>query len=171
MRRLLNASTHRCFGKGTAVLFWNSDRAVDKGNQPSILDRALWQLDVLPCRLLKAESLQPYPLASTLEGDTVNWTALIVQLISGAAGGNIVGAIAKKLSLGPVGNSIAGIVGGGIGGQLLGALMGGGAAAAPAAGGFDIGSLVAQIGGGGIGGAILMAIVGAIRNAMANKTA
>jgi hypothetical protein len=88
-------------------------------------------------------------------------------LISGAAGGNIAGALLKKLSLGPVGNSIAGIVGGGIGGQLLGMLMGGGGA--PAAGGFDIGSLVAQIVGGGIGGAILMAIVGAIRNAMAKS--
>ena len=118
----------------------------------------------------------------------MNITALIVQLISGAAGGNIAGALLKKLSLGPVGNSIAGIVGGGlravdpvgdrpdrldqivgggVWGQLLGMLMGGGAA--PAAGGFDIGSLVAQIGGGGIGGAILMAIVGAIRNAMAKS--
>ncbi len=100
----------------------------------------------------------------------MNITALIVQLISGAAGGNIAGGLLKKLSLGPVGNSIAGIVGGGIGGQLLGMMMGGGGAAAPAAGGFDIGSLVAQIGGGGIGGAILMAIVGAIRNAMAKPT-
>jgi hypothetical protein len=98
----------------------------------------------------------------------MNMTALIVQLISGAAGGNIAGALLKKLSLGPVGNSIAGIVGGGVGGQLLGMLMGGGGA--PAAGGFDIGSLVAQIGGGGIGGAILMAIVGAIRNAMAKPS-
>jgi hypothetical protein len=86
---------------------------------------------------------------------TLNWTALIVQLVSGAAGGNIVGAIAKKLSLGPVGNSIAGIIGGAIGGKVLELAMGGGA----------------QIGGGGIGGAILMAIVGAIRNSMANKSA
>jgi hypothetical protein len=104
-----------------------------------------------------------------LEGDTMNITALIVELISGAAGGNIAGALLKKLSLGPVGNSIAGIVGGGIGGQVLGMLMGGGGAA-PASGAFDIGSLVAQIGGGGVGGAILMAIVGAIRNAMAKST-
>lgn len=95
----------------------------------------------------------------------MNMTALIVQLISGAAGGNIAGAVLKKLSLGPVGNSIAGVVGGGIGGQLLGMLTGGGAA--PAAGGFDVGSLVSQIGGGGVGGAILMVIVGLIKNAMA----
>jgi hypothetical protein len=37
---------------------------------------------------------------------------LIIQLISGAVGGNIAGAILKNLNLGPIGNSIAGIVGG-----------------------------------------------------------
>ena len=97
----------------------------------------------------------------------MNVTALIVQLISGAAGGNIAGALLKKLSLGPVGNSIVGVLGGGVGGQLLGMLAGGGGAAPAAAGGFDIGSLVSQIGGGGVGGAILMIIVGLIKNAMA----
>ena len=39
---------------------------------------------------------------------------LIIQLISGAVGGNIAGAILKNLNLGPIGNSIAGIVGGGL---------------------------------------------------------
>lgn len=47
---------------------------------------------------------------------------LIVQLISGAVGGNIAGSFMKNLSLGTVGNSLAGILGGGIGGQLLGLL-------------------------------------------------
>jgi len=42
---------------------------------------------------------------------------LIIQLISGAVDGNIAGAILKNLNLGPIGNSIAGIVGGGIGGE------------------------------------------------------
>ena len=54
---------------------------------------------------------------------------LIIQLIAGAVGGNIVGAAAKQLDLGPVWNSVAGIVGGGIGRQILGAMLGGGAAA------------------------------------------
>jgi hypothetical protein len=40
---------------------------------------------------------------------------LIIQLIAGAAGGNIVGALAKQRDLGPIWNSVAGIVGGGIG--------------------------------------------------------
>jgi hypothetical protein len=38
-------------------------------------------------------------------------TALIIQLISGALGGNAAGAASKDLSLGPLGNSIAGALG------------------------------------------------------------
>ena len=46
---------------------------------------------------------------------------LIISLISGAVGGNIAGGVLDEHSLGPLGNSIAGIVGGGLGGQLLSA--------------------------------------------------
>lgn len=41
---------------------------------------------------------------------------LIIQLVLGAIGGNLGGALLKNLSLGTIGNSIAGIVGGGLGG-------------------------------------------------------
>jgi uncharacterized membrane protein YeaQ/YmgE (transglycosylase-associated protein family) len=95
---------------------------------------------------------------------------LIISLISGAAGGNIAGSILKEQSLGPLGNSIAGIIGGGLGGQILTALLGVGGAAATAgtqAGGFDIGSLISQIAGGGVGGGILMIIIGFIKQAVA----
>ena len=97
----------------------------------------------------------------------MNITSLIIDLISGAAGGNIAGALLKKYNLGTVGNSIAGIVGGGLGGQLLGMLTGGGGAA-PAAG-IDLGSIVSNIAGGGIGGAILMIIIGLIKGAMSKS--
>ncbi len=43
---------------------------------------------------------------------------IIIQLIAGAAGGNVVAALAKQLDLGPLWNSVAGIIGGGIGGQI-----------------------------------------------------
>jgi len=44
----------------------------------------------------------------------------IISLVSGAAGGNIAGALLKNFSLGTLGNSIAGIGGGGgIGGAIL----------------------------------------------------
>ena len=45
---------------------------------------------------------------------------LIIQLIAGALGGNAAGAMLKTLNLGTAGNSIAGLVGGGLGGQILG---------------------------------------------------
>jgi len=99
----------------------------------------------------------------------MNIVALIIQLISGAVGGNIAGAILKKYDLGPLGNSIVGIIGGGLGGQLLSMLGAGGAGGAAAAGGLDIGSIVSSVAGGGVGGAILMVIIGIIKQAMAKS--
>jgi uncharacterized membrane protein YeaQ/YmgE (transglycosylase-associated protein family) len=46
---------------------------------------------------------------------------LIINVICGGVGGNIVGALLKKYSLGPLGNTIVGLIGGGLGGQLLSA--------------------------------------------------
>jgi len=101
----------------------------------------------------------------------MNIVALIIQLISGAVGGNVAGALMKNLSLGPVGNSIVGILGGGLGGQILAMLgVGGAAAAAGTAGGLDLASIVSNIAGGGVGGGMLMAIVGLIRQMMVKKT-
>ena len=87
---------------------------------------------------------------------------LIIQLISGAVGGNAAGAVLKKQSLGTLGNSIVGILGGGIGGQLLGLL----GISTGADGGMDIGSIIGSIVSGGVGGGVLMSIVGIIKNAM-----
>ena len=96
----------------------------------------------------------------------MNIISLIIEAISGAVGGNVAGAAMKENSLGPVGNSIAGIVGGGLGGTILQMVMGTGAAGG---GGLDLQSILANVGGGGVGGAILMAIVGIIKNKMAAK--
>ena len=93
-------------------------------------------------------------------------TSLIVEAVSGAVGGNIAGAAMKDKSLGPAGNSIAGIVGGGIGGTILQMVMGG---AAAGGGGMDMQSILANVGGGGVGGAILMAIIGMIKAQMAKQ--
>ena len=89
--------------------------------------------------------------------------SLIIQLISGIVGGNAAGSVLKEKSLGVLGNSLAGLVGGGIGGQILQALLGVGAAGG---GGLDIGSIITQIAGGGVGGGALMMIIGMIRQAM-----
>lgn len=90
-----------------------------------------------------------------------NLIPLIIQLASGAAGGNIAGALMKKASLGTLGNSIAGILGGGIGGQLLGMLgmdTGGG--------GMDVASIIGSVASGGAGGGVVMAVIGLIKKAM-----
>ncbi len=93
----------------------------------------------------------------------MEYLPLLIQLISGALGGNVAGSLLKNLSLGTLGNSIAGIVGGGIGGQILEQVF----HTAVAGGSLDPVSIITQIIGGGAGGGILMAIIGAIRGAVA----
>jgi uncharacterized membrane protein YeaQ/YmgE (transglycosylase-associated protein family) len=91
--------------------------------------------------------------------------ALIIQLLSGAAGGNIAGSLMKGSSMGTLWNSVAGIAGGGLGGTLLGMLspeMGDMAAS----GGMDIASILSSVAGGGVGGGVVMAVIGMIKKAM-----
>ena len=73
----------------------------------------------------------------------MNIVSLIIQVISGAVGGNVAGAAMQEKSLGAVGNSIAGIVGGGIGGTILQMVMG---TAAAGGGGLDLQSILANPG-------------------------
>ncbi|MFK7936344.1 MAG: hypothetical protein AB8G22_22710, partial [Saprospiraceae bacterium] len=76
---------------------------------------------------------------------------LIIQLLSGAVGGNLAGSLMKNMSLGTLWNSVVGIAGGGLGGTLLGMLspeLG----AAAASGGMDIASILGSVAGGGAGG-------------------
>jgi len=89
---------------------------------------------------------------------------LIIQIITGAIGGNAVGAGMKNASLGTAGNSIVGAIGGIGGGWLVDYAIP--ALQAAEGAGFDIGSIVGQVVGGGVGGAVLTAVVGLIRNAM-----
>ncbi|WP_296312977.1 hypothetical protein [Winogradskyella sp. UBA3174] len=92
---------------------------------------------------------------------------LIIQLISGAGGGIVAGKLMKGSSLGTLWNSVAGIVGGGLGGQVLGMLGLGGAAAAEASTGMDLTSILSSVAGGGVGGGIVMVVIGMIKKAMA----
>ena len=89
---------------------------------------------------------------------------MIIQLVLGAIGGNVGGALFKNLSLGTLGNSIAGIVGGGVGGQILQMVLGATATGVDAGGG-----MLANVVGGGVGGIVVMAIVGFIKNAMTTQ--
>lgn len=85
---------------------------------------------------------------------------LIIQLVSGAAGGNVAGKLLPKLNLGTLGNSIAGILGGGLGGTLLG-MLGLGTDS-----GMDLSGILGSVAGGGVGGGVIMAIIGAIKSVM-----
>jgi uncharacterized membrane protein YeaQ/YmgE (transglycosylase-associated protein family) len=95
-----------------------------------------------------------------MSGTLIN---LIIQLISGAVGGNVAGAALKDYSLGTLGNSVAGIVGGGVGGWLLSAVV---PAMAQTASTMDWSAVVGQVASGGVGGAILMIVVGVVKNMM-----
>jgi uncharacterized membrane protein YeaQ/YmgE (transglycosylase-associated protein family) len=67
---------------------------------------------------------------------------LIISLIAGALGGNAAGGLLKNLSQGPLLNSILGVVGGGLGGQILGMLGAGGMAAG---GGMDVAGIIGAL--------------------------
>ena len=92
--------------------------------------------------------------------------AILIQLLSGALGGNAAGAVLKNFNLGTLGNSVAGILGGGIGGAILSSVLG--SAAAPYAG-MDIGSILSNVAGGGVGGAVLLVIVGVVKGMLGKK--
>lgn len=84
---------------------------------------------------------------------------LLIQAVAGGAGGGIVGQILKSKSLQPIGNVIAGVVGGVATGQALdyGGVL---AQIAPMLGGGDIGSWIASAASGLVGGGVVQAIAG-----------
>ena len=84
----------------------------------------------------------------------------LANLLAGAAGGNVAGALFKKLSLGVMGNMLAGLVGGGVAGQLLTGVTGG-------QGALAFGPLLAEILTGGAGGVVCTLVVGWIRQYVA----
>lgn len=90
---------------------------------------------------------------------------LIIQAISGAAGGGIVGNLIKTAGMTLLPKLIAGAVGGIGGGQLLSGPLGDMLGAA-AGGGLDIQSIISQVIAGGLGGGVLTAIAGLVMNAM-----
>jgi len=89
-----------------------------------------------------------------------------VQALLASYMSNVAGAALKEKSLGLIGNSLAGVVGGGLGGTILHAVMG---AATSGGGGMDMTSIIGNVAGGGVGGAVLMAVIGMIKDAMAKK--
>jgi hypothetical protein len=89
---------------------------------------------------------------------------LVVQLIGGAAGGNVVGALLKNANLSAIVRTVLGVLGGVGGGQLaaliptLQGLLGDQAGAG--------GQILGNAGASAIGGALLTGIVGLIKQSM-----
>lgn len=100
--------------------------------------------------------------------DIVN---LIISLVSGAVGGNIGGAAVSEKNLGPIANTIIGLIGGGGGQAILKALgvIASTSASAPGAE-LDLTSLLANIGISGVSGGALTAIVALIKDAIQKKS-
>jgi hypothetical protein len=88
---------------------------------------------------------------------------LLIQLLSGAGGGQLAGKVMPNLSLGSAGNLLAGLVGGGLGSQVIPSMFGAGATAASAAGDMDLAGIVTQILGSGAGGSMMTMLVGLLR--------
>jgi hypothetical protein len=93
----------------------------------------------------------------------MSYLPIILQLVSGAVGANALGAAVKSLNLGPVGNTVAGLIGGVLGGQLLSSIDGGAATHAGGGGALNVGAIVGSIFGGAAGGGLLTAIVAYVK--------
>ncbi|MBX3541100.1 MAG: hypothetical protein KF735_25905 [Chelatococcus sp.] len=88
---------------------------------------------------------------------------IIINLIAGALGGNAAGKASPQFDLGTMGNTIAGLVGGGVLGQIV-TLIWPSVVTAAQTGNFSIGGIITNIISGGAGGALLTAIIGALKN-------
>ncbi|MEH2531576.1 putative membrane protein YeaQ/YmgE (transglycosylase-associated protein family) [Bradyrhizobium sp. AZCC 1588] len=88
---------------------------------------------------------------------------ILTNLVAGALGGVGAGKSSPTFDLGTIGNVVAGLVGGGVLGQIVTLLMPSIMAAAQS-GDVSIGGIVSHAIAGGAGGAILTALVGAIKN-------
>jgi uncharacterized membrane protein YeaQ/YmgE (transglycosylase-associated protein family) len=84
---------------------------------------------------------------------------LLIQLASGAIGGNLAGRLFRNISLGALGNSLAGILGGGLGGWVL-EMLGLGSMEA----GMGLSSILGSVVGGAVGGGLIMAVLGFFKN-------
>jgi hypothetical protein len=88
---------------------------------------------------------------------------ILINLVAGALGGVGAGKSSPTFDLGTIGNVVAGLVGGGVLGQIVTLVLPSIMAAAQS-GDLSIGGIVSHAIAGGVGGAILTALVAAIKN-------
>jgi uncharacterized membrane protein YeaQ/YmgE (transglycosylase-associated protein family) len=93
----------------------------------------------------------------------MNVTALLIQIVAGAIAANAAGNLSKHLNLGPLANTIAGLVGGGIGGRMLDVILGLGIASAT---NLDIGVIGLAFATGALGGGVAAPVTVLIKNSL-----
>jgi hypothetical protein len=86
---------------------------------------------------------------------------LLVQLVGGGTGASVAASLFKTLNLGTIGNLLAGMIGGFLGGNVVNSALG--ISKAVGAAGVDPGVLVSQFAGCGVGGGLMMILVGMVR--------
>ena len=93
----------------------------------------------------------------------------IISLVSGAVGGNVAGATMPQKNLGPLVNTIAGLIGGGVGEfilQAFGVYTAASTAAATGGTELDFAQILSSIAAGGVSGGALTAIITAVKDAI-----
>ena len=95
--------------------------------------------------------------------------SLVAQLFAGFAGGNTAGAIFRSSSLGTLGNSIVGLIGGVVGGRVLTPWSDSVGAAATTASGVDMTSMLSNLLSGFVGGLVLTTFIGALKTLFATS--
>ena len=81
---------------------------------------------------------------------------ILINLVAGALGGTGIGKASPQFDLGTIGNIVAGLVGGGVLGQIVSLILPSVVAAAQT-GNLSVGGVISQAIAGGAGGAILTA--------------
>ncbi len=92
----------------------------------------------------------------------MEYLPMIISVVSGAAGGNLIPKLMKNLNAGGLINTISGAVGGWLGGTTLSGLILGATGADPASA-MDLTGIISNIGGGVAGGGIVAGIVGFVK--------
>lgn len=93
----------------------------------------------------------------------MDFMSLLIDLVSGGVGGNIAGAGLKDKSLGMIGNTIAGAIGGTAGAWIIKAL---GVMSSFGLTDMSIGSIVGTVGASAVSGGIITAIIAMVKDKM-----
>lgn len=97
----------------------------------------------------------------------LDFVTLACQLLGGVLGALLAGAFFGKLTLGPLGNALVGVVGGAAGGLILTSYLGLAPASLPDGAIGEPRAVLAHLASGAAGGAVLMIVVGYLKGLFA----